>query len=44
VEKRRLPWAEIGITLAGIVLMAVIVLTVDPLRDSVSAALQGDHD
>jgi uncharacterized membrane protein YdjX (TVP38/TMEM64 family) len=44
VEKRRLPWAEIGITLAGIALMAVIVLTVDPLRDSVSAALQGNHD
>jgi uncharacterized membrane protein YdjX (TVP38/TMEM64 family) len=44
VEKGRLPWAEIGITLVGIALMAVIVLAVDPLRDSVSAALQGDHD
>ncbi len=44
MEKGRLPWAEIGVTLVGIALMAVIVLAVDPLRDSVSAALQGDHD
>jgi uncharacterized membrane protein YdjX (TVP38/TMEM64 family) len=44
VEKNRLPWAEIGITLAGIALMALIVVAVDPLRASVEAALQGDHD
>jgi uncharacterized membrane protein YdjX (TVP38/TMEM64 family) len=44
VEKNRLPWAEIGITLAGIAVMALIVVTVDPLRASVAAALQGDHD
>ena len=44
MEKRRLPWAEIGITLAGIAVMALIVVAVDPLRDSVAAALQGDHD
>jgi uncharacterized membrane protein YdjX (TVP38/TMEM64 family) len=44
VEKDRLPLAEIGITLAGIAAMATIVVTVDPLRDSVSALLQGDHD
>jgi uncharacterized membrane protein YdjX (TVP38/TMEM64 family) len=44
VEKGRLPWAEIGVTLAGIAVMAVIVVAVDPLRDSVAAALQGDHD
>jgi uncharacterized membrane protein YdjX (TVP38/TMEM64 family) len=44
VEKSRLPWAEIGITLAGIALMAVVVALVDPLRDSVAAAVQGDHD
>jgi uncharacterized membrane protein YdjX (TVP38/TMEM64 family) len=44
VEKSRLPLAEIAITLAGIAVMAVIVVLVDPLRDSVSAALQGDHD
>jgi uncharacterized membrane protein YdjX (TVP38/TMEM64 family) len=44
VEKDRLPLAEIGVTLAGIAVMAAIVVTVDPLRDSVSALLQGDHD
>jgi uncharacterized membrane protein YdjX (TVP38/TMEM64 family) len=44
VKKDRLPLAEIGITLAGIAVMAAIVVTVDPLRDSVSALLQGDHD
>jgi uncharacterized membrane protein YdjX (TVP38/TMEM64 family) len=44
VKKDRLPLAEIGITLAGIAVMAAIVVTVDPLRDSVSAAIQGDHD
>jgi uncharacterized membrane protein YdjX (TVP38/TMEM64 family) len=45
VEKRnRLPWAEIWITLAGVAVMALIVVTVDPLRASVAAALQGDHD
>lgn len=44
MEKNRLPWAEIGITLAGIAVMALIVVTVDPLRASVEAALQGDHD
>jgi uncharacterized membrane protein YdjX (TVP38/TMEM64 family) len=35
---------EIGITLAGIALMAAVVVLVDPLRDSVTAAIQGDHD
>jgi uncharacterized membrane protein YdjX (TVP38/TMEM64 family) len=44
VEKRRLPWAEIGITLAGIAVMGLIVVLVEPLRDSVTAALRGDHD
>jgi uncharacterized membrane protein YdjX (TVP38/TMEM64 family) len=43
-KKNRLPWAEIGITLAGVAVMALIVVTVDPLRASVAAALQGDHD
>jgi uncharacterized membrane protein YdjX (TVP38/TMEM64 family) len=43
-KKNRLPWAEIGITLAGIAVMALIVVTVDPLRASVAAALRGDHD
>jgi uncharacterized membrane protein YdjX (TVP38/TMEM64 family) len=44
VERDRLPLAEIAITLAGIGLMAAIVALVDPLRDSVSALVQGDHD
>jgi len=44
VESNRLPLVEIGITLAGIALMAAIVVAVDPLRDSVSALVQGDHD
>ncbi len=33
---------EIAITLAGIALLAAIVLLVDPLREAVSAAIQGD--
>jgi len=44
VEKKRLPWLEIAITLAGIGLLAVLVAAVDPLRASVVAAVQGDHD
>jgi len=44
VEKRQLPWAEIAITLAGIAVMGLVVILVDPLRDSIAAALQGDHD
>lgn len=44
MERNRLPLAEIAITLAGIALMALIVVLVDPLRDSVSALVQGDHD
>lgn len=44
MEKDRLPLVEIGITLAGIALMAAIVIAVDPLRDSATAAIQGDHD
>jgi uncharacterized membrane protein YdjX (TVP38/TMEM64 family) len=44
VERDRLPLAEIAVTLAGIAVMALVVLLVDPLRDSVTAALQGDHE
>jgi uncharacterized membrane protein YdjX (TVP38/TMEM64 family) len=44
VETRRLPLAEIAVTLAGIAAMAAIVVAVDPLRDSVTALVQGDHD
>ena len=44
MERKRLPWAEIGITLAGIALLGAIVVAVDPLREAVSALLQGDHE
>lgn len=44
MEEHRLPLVEIAITLAGIALLAALVAAVDPLRDSVAAALQGDHD
>jgi uncharacterized membrane protein YdjX (TVP38/TMEM64 family) len=44
VEKRQLPWAEIAITLAGIAAMGLLVVLVPPLRDSIAAALQGDHE
>jgi uncharacterized membrane protein YdjX (TVP38/TMEM64 family) len=41
--KPRLPLAEIGITLAGIALLAALVLAVPALRDAFSAAIQGDQ-
>ena len=44
MKKNRLPWLEIGITLAGIALLAAVVVAVEPLRASVAAAVQGDHD
>jgi uncharacterized membrane protein YdjX (TVP38/TMEM64 family) len=40
--KPRLPLAEIGVTLAGVVLLAVLVLAVTPLRDACGAAINGD--
>ncbi|HYQ79652.1 MAG TPA: VTT domain-containing protein [Solirubrobacterales bacterium] len=44
MERDRLPLAEIGITVAGLAAMALVVVLVEPLRDSVSALVQGDHD
>jgi len=44
VEERRLPLIEIGVTVAGVALLALLVFAVDPLHESVSAALQGNHD
>lgn len=44
MEKDRLPLAEIGVTLAGIGLMAAVIVLVDPLRDSVSALIEGNHE
>lgn len=43
-EKPRLPLLEIAVTLAGIALIAVVVLAVPALRESFQAALRGDSD
>jgi uncharacterized membrane protein YdjX (TVP38/TMEM64 family) len=40
--KPRPPWLEIGITLAGVALLAAMVVAIPPLRHAVEAALQGD--
>jgi uncharacterized membrane protein YdjX (TVP38/TMEM64 family) len=37
-------WVGVAVTLAGVALIAVLVLTVDPLRDAVSNAVSGDTD
>lgn len=42
MERNRLPWVEIGITLAGIALLVLLVVAVDPLREAANAAWQGD--
>jgi uncharacterized membrane protein YdjX (TVP38/TMEM64 family) len=41
--KPRVPLAEIGITLAGIALLAALVLAVPALREAFTAALHGDQ-
>jgi len=38
------PLAEIGVTLAGIALLAGLVLAIPDLRDAFSAAIRGDHE
>lgn len=43
-EKPRLPLLEIAVTLAGIALIAVVVLAVPALREAFEAALRGDSD
>lgn len=43
MERNRLPLTEIGITLAGIVFLAALVVLVDPLREAATAAIQGDN-
>jgi len=43
VQKSRLPLPEIGVTLAGLALLAALVLAVDPLREAAGAAVQGDN-
>jgi uncharacterized membrane protein YdjX (TVP38/TMEM64 family) len=43
VQKSRLPWLEIAITLAGIALLMGLVFAIEPLREAATAALQGDN-
>jgi len=43
MERNRLPWVEIGVTVAGIVVLAVLTIAVDPLHEAVKAAFQGDN-
>lgn len=43
-EKPRLPLAEIGVTLAGVLAIALVFLAVPELRQSFTAALHGDSD
>jgi len=38
----RLPWSEIGLTIAGIALLAAVVVLVPELRRACEAAIQGD--
>ncbi len=40
----RVPWREIGFTLAGIALLAALVVAVPDLREAFSAAIRGDTD
>lgn len=42
--KPRVPLTEIGITLAGIALLAGLVMAVPALREAFSSALKGDHE
>jgi uncharacterized membrane protein YdjX (TVP38/TMEM64 family) len=39
---RSLPWLEIAVTLAGVAVLAGLVLAIEPLREAVAAAIQGD--
>ena len=43
-RKPRLPLAEIAVTVAGIALLAALVLAIPALREAFSAAIQGDHE
>jgi uncharacterized membrane protein YdjX (TVP38/TMEM64 family) len=43
VEKNRLPWMEIAVTLAGFALLALLVFAVEPLREAAKAAVEGDN-
>lgn len=43
MQKNRLPLVEIAVTLTGIALLVALALVVEPLREAVMAALQGDN-
>lgn len=43
MQTRRLPWAEIAITLAGILLLVALVLAIEPLREAATATIEGDN-
>ena len=43
MQKTRLPWLEIAITLVGVCLLAALAFLVEPLHEAVKAALQGDN-
>jgi uncharacterized membrane protein YdjX (TVP38/TMEM64 family) len=44
VEKPRIPWTEIAVTLIGIAVLVGLAFVIDPLHEAVKAALQGDND
>ena len=44
MEKPRIPWTEIAITLAGIALLVGLAFAIDPLHEAVKAALEGNND
>jgi uncharacterized membrane protein YdjX (TVP38/TMEM64 family) len=44
LHRPRIPLAEIGITLAGVALLAGLVLAVPDLREAFSSAIRGDHE
>jgi uncharacterized membrane protein YdjX (TVP38/TMEM64 family) len=43
VEKNRLPLTGIAVTVAGVALLAALVLAVEPLREAAMAAISGDN-
>ncbi len=43
MERSRLPLPEIAVTLAGVLLLAALVLAIDPLREATEAAIRGDN-
>lgn len=43
MEKARIPWLEIAVTLLGIAILALLAFAIDPLHEAVKAALQGDN-